>query len=90
MGGPPAPGQIMPRFMQDALKLTDDQKKQLDDEGKLSVKALLVVTGRIETDSVRLENQPVGNFQQLGILLGVPFQMHRRRARVPLRSSSSP
>jgi len=27
--GPPQPGQIMPRFLQEELKLTDDQKKQL-------------------------------------------------------------
>ncbi len=30
-GGPPQPGQIMPVFMQDELKLTDAQKKQLAD-----------------------------------------------------------
>ena len=29
--GPPRPGQILPGFLQNALKLTDDQKKQLDD-----------------------------------------------------------
>ncbi len=28
--GPPRPGQILPPFMADALKLTDDQQKQLD------------------------------------------------------------
>jgi hypothetical protein len=30
-GPPQPPGQIMPRFVQDELKLTDDQKKQLAD-----------------------------------------------------------
>ena len=30
-GPPPRPGQILPGFIQNALKLTDDQKKQLDD-----------------------------------------------------------
>ncbi len=39
-GGPPAPGQILPPFMQEQLNLTDDQKKQLAElqkevEGKL-------------------------------------------------------
>lgn len=29
--GPPRPGQILPPFVMDALKLTDDQKKQMDD-----------------------------------------------------------
>ena len=29
-GGPPMPGQILSPFMQEQLKLTDDQKKQLD------------------------------------------------------------
>ena len=29
-GGPPMPGQILPPFLQEQLKLTDDQKKQLD------------------------------------------------------------
>ena len=29
--GPPRPGTIFPMFLRDALKLTDDQKKQLDD-----------------------------------------------------------
>jgi hypothetical protein len=28
--GPPQPGQLMPPFVQEMLKLTDDQKKQLD------------------------------------------------------------
>src|SRR5262249_26451691 len=28
-GGPPQPGQLVPSFMQNTLKLTDDQKKQL-------------------------------------------------------------
>jgi hypothetical protein len=28
-GGPPQPGQILPGFLQDRMKLTDDQKKQL-------------------------------------------------------------
>jgi hypothetical protein len=30
MGGPPQPGQILPPFMQESLKMTDEQKKQLD------------------------------------------------------------
>jgi hypothetical protein len=30
-GGPPRPGQILPPFVQENLKLTDDQKKQLAD-----------------------------------------------------------
>jgi hypothetical protein len=30
-GGPPEPGQILPTFLQEQLKLTDDQKKQLAD-----------------------------------------------------------
>jgi len=30
-GGPPALGQVMPEFVQDNLKLTDDQKKQIAD-----------------------------------------------------------
>src|SRR5262249_50747762 len=39
-GGPPQPGQLVPAFLQDVLKLTDDQKKQLgafqkDADGKL-------------------------------------------------------
>jgi hypothetical protein len=39
-GGPPQPGQIMPVFIQDQLKLSADQKKQLEDlqkdvDGKL-------------------------------------------------------
>jgi hypothetical protein len=29
-GGPPRPGQILPGFMQETLKLTDEQKKELD------------------------------------------------------------
>lgn len=28
--GPPQPGQILPTFLQDQLKLTDDQKKQVE------------------------------------------------------------
>ncbi len=28
-GGPPRPGQVLPSFLQDALKLTDEQRKQL-------------------------------------------------------------
>jgi Spy/CpxP family protein refolding chaperone len=31
IGGPPQPGQIMPTFLQDQLKLTADQKKQLEE-----------------------------------------------------------
>jgi hypothetical protein len=39
-GGPPRSGQILPGFLQDALKLTSEQKKQVDDlqkevDGKL-------------------------------------------------------
>jgi hypothetical protein len=30
-GGPPQPGQVMPTFLQDSLKLTADQKKQIDE-----------------------------------------------------------
>lgn len=30
-GGPPRPGMVLPPFAVDALKLTDDQKKQLDE-----------------------------------------------------------
>jgi hypothetical protein len=30
-GGPPRPGDVLPPFLQDTLKLTDDQKKQLDE-----------------------------------------------------------
>ena len=30
-GGPPKPGQILPPFVQENLKLTDEQKKQLED-----------------------------------------------------------
>ena len=30
-GGPPQPGQLLPSFAQDTLKLTKDQKKQLDE-----------------------------------------------------------
>src|SRR5262249_49504234 len=29
-GGPPQPGQLLPPFMQERLKLTDEQKKQLE------------------------------------------------------------
>ncbi|HKA06119.1 MAG TPA: hypothetical protein VKD71_02595 [Gemmataceae bacterium] len=29
--GPPQPGQILPTFMQDALKLSDEQKKKVDE-----------------------------------------------------------
>ena len=29
-GGPPAPGQIMPSFLQETLKLSDEQKKELE------------------------------------------------------------
>ncbi|HWB14747.1 MAG TPA: aryl-sulfate sulfotransferase [Pirellulales bacterium] len=29
-GGPPKPGQLLPPFLRDALKLTDEQKQQLD------------------------------------------------------------
>src|SRR5205807_860842 len=29
-GGPPQPGQLLPSFLRDSLKLTDEQKKQLD------------------------------------------------------------
>src|SRR5207248_675107 len=29
-GGPPEPGQLLPMFVQDMLKLTDEQRKQLD------------------------------------------------------------
>ncbi|MBX9625025.1 MAG: EF-hand domain-containing protein, partial [Gemmataceae bacterium] len=31
MFGPPQPGQVMPPFLREALKLSDEQKKQLDD-----------------------------------------------------------
>lgn len=30
-GGPPLPGQLLPSFVRDALKLSDDQKRQLDE-----------------------------------------------------------
>ncbi len=30
-GGPPQPGQILPPFLRDELKLSDEQRKQLDD-----------------------------------------------------------
>src|SRR5205823_1652153 len=30
-GGPPQPGQILPSFLQEQLKLTAEQKKQLDE-----------------------------------------------------------
>jgi Spy/CpxP family protein refolding chaperone len=40
-GGPPQPGQVMPPFLQDSLKLTADQKKQIEElqkdvDGKLA------------------------------------------------------
>ncbi|SRR6266851_49374 len=45
-GGPPQPGQIMPSFLQDTLKLTAEQKKQLEELQK-DVDAKL---GKILTD----------------------------------------
>jgi hypothetical protein len=29
--GPPQPGQVLPKFLQDALELSDEQRKQIDD-----------------------------------------------------------
>ena len=45
-GGPPQPGTVLPAFLQDALQLTADQKKQLDELQK-DVDARL---GKILTD----------------------------------------
>jgi len=46
LGKPPRPGQILPPFVQETLKLTDAQKKQLD-ELQTDVDARL---GKILTD----------------------------------------
>jgi hypothetical protein len=44
-GGPPRPGQILPPFLQDRLKLTAEQKKQLDElQKEIDTKLATILT----------------------------------------------
>jgi EF hand len=56
-GGPPQPGQVLPSFLQDALNLTADQRKQLADLQK-DVDARLAT---ILTDEQRAQLREMGN-----------------------------
>jgi hypothetical protein len=73
-GGPPEPGQLLPPSIRDALKLTDDQKKQVDAfqkeiDGKLD--QLLT-----EEQKKQLKNpQNAGSLPQPGQLMSVTLQI---------------
>jgi hypothetical protein len=80
-GGPPQPGQLIPSFLQDALKLTKDQKSQLEDDQK-------EVNGKLEkllTDDQKKQfKQPDGggpsgrapaDFAQPGQLMALTVQI---------------
>jgi Spy/CpxP family protein refolding chaperone len=72
-GGPLQPGQLMPAFLQDALKLTDEQKKQLiafqkDADGKLTQ----LLTS--EQQKQFKEPQGFGGVPQLGQFMAATIQ----------------
>jgi hypothetical protein len=59
-GGPPKTGEIMPPFLRDMLKMTDDQKKQLDEiQKEVDAKLDKVLT---EEQKKQLKNMPVPGF----------------------------
>ncbi|HEV3116834.1 MAG TPA: aryl-sulfate sulfotransferase [Gemmataceae bacterium] len=79
-GGPPQPGQLLPSFAQDTLKLTKDQKKQLEEFQK-------EVNGKLEkllTDDQKKQlkqpaggagGRPAGDFAQPGQIMGLTAQI---------------
>jgi Spy/CpxP family protein refolding chaperone len=72
-GGPPKPGQLVPTFLQDGLKLTADQKKQLADLQK-DIDAKLDKTLTPEQQKQFKEPQGFGALPQPGQLMSPTIQ----------------
>jgi hypothetical protein len=72
-GGPPQPGQLVPPFLRDGLKLTEEQKKQLDGFQKEADDKL----DKLLTDEQKKqlkEPQTVGGLPQPGQLMSLTLQ----------------
>ncbi len=69
-GGPPRLGQILPAFLQDAMSLTADQKKQLE----ASEKQIAENLGKMLTDEQKKQFAEGGGFPQPGQLMPAPIQ----------------
>lgn len=79
-GGPPQPGQIMPMFVQEMLKLTDEQKKEIADIQK-DVEARI---GKVLTEDQKKQLQEMrARMQQGGRPGGPPGAPGERRPGAP-------
>jgi hypothetical protein len=72
-GGPPKPGQLVPAFLQDSLKLTAEQKKQLADVQK-EIDTKLEKTLTAEQQKQFKEPQGFGALPQPGQLMSPTMQ----------------
>src|SRR5439155_15235180 len=83
-GGPPQPGQLMPSFLQDNLKMTLEQKKQLEQHQKeINVKLEQLLTDEQKKQLKQPEGGGPGgrggaDFAQPGQLMALTMQIRQK------------
>jgi hypothetical protein len=76
---PPQPGQIIPPFLQDVLKLTEDQKKKLEELKKeVDTKLEMILTDEQKEEHRNMLQGGIGHFRRDRNLAGGPITLGGR------------